>query len=153
MKRQGGFTLIELVVVIVILGILAVTAAPRFLNLQDDARNASLEGLKGAMAGASSMVYGKAAILGQESAVSASIDIGTGTNITVEYGYPQATSAAMSQIVQGISGTNSDFKFVKEENNILVYGIDGYTAKCVTYTEATTSSAPATIVVSDSNCS
>ena len=36
MKRQGGFTLIELVVVIVILGILAVTAAPRFLNLQDD---------------------------------------------------------------------------------------------------------------------
>ena len=40
MKRQGGFTLIELVVVIVILGILAVTAAPRFLNLQDDARNA-----------------------------------------------------------------------------------------------------------------
>ncbi|GHY14243.1 MSHA biogenesis protein MshA [Vibrio cholerae] len=46
MKRQGGFTLIELVVVIVILGILAVTAAPRFLNLQGDARKASLQGLK-----------------------------------------------------------------------------------------------------------
>lgn len=49
MKRQGGFTLIELVVVIVILGILAVTAAPRFLNLQDDARESALQGLKGAM--------------------------------------------------------------------------------------------------------
>ena len=49
MKRQGGFTLIELVVVIVILGILAVTAAPRFLNLQDDARDSALEGLKGAI--------------------------------------------------------------------------------------------------------
>lgn len=53
MKRQGGFTLIELVVVIVILGILAVTAAPRFLNLQSDARASSLDGLKGAMQGAS----------------------------------------------------------------------------------------------------
>lgn len=53
MKRQGGFTLIELVVVIVILGILAVTAAPRFLNLQDDARNSTLDGLAGAIQGAS----------------------------------------------------------------------------------------------------
>ncbi|MDW3189737.1 type II secretion system protein, partial [Vibrio sp. Vb0932] len=43
MKKQTGFTLIELVVVIVILGILAVTAAPRFLNLQNDAREARLE--------------------------------------------------------------------------------------------------------------
>ncbi|MGL4204867.1 MAG: type IV pilin protein, partial [Aeromonadaceae bacterium] len=34
MKRSAGFTLIELVIVIVILGILAVTAAPKFLNLQ-----------------------------------------------------------------------------------------------------------------------
>ncbi len=49
MKRQQGFTLIELVVVIVILGILAVTAAPKFMNLQGDARNASLQGLKGAI--------------------------------------------------------------------------------------------------------
>ncbi len=55
MKRQGGFTLIELVVVIVILGILAVTAAPRFLNLQDDAREASLQGLKGAIDGAAGL--------------------------------------------------------------------------------------------------
>ncbi|WP_162809858.1 type II secretion system protein, partial [Vibrio cholerae] len=64
MKRQGGFTLIELVVVIVILGILAVTAAPRFLNLQGDAREASLQGLKGAIDGAAGIVYGKAAVSG-----------------------------------------------------------------------------------------
>ena len=43
--KKNGFTLIELVVVIVILGILAVVAAPKFMNLQNDARNASLKGL------------------------------------------------------------------------------------------------------------
>ena len=59
MKRQGGFTLIELVVVIVILGILAVTAAPRFLNLQDDARESSLQGLKGAIDGAAGITMAR----------------------------------------------------------------------------------------------
>ena len=44
MKRSAGFTLIELVIVIIILGILAVTAAPKFLNLQGDAREAPLKG-------------------------------------------------------------------------------------------------------------
>ncbi len=38
MKKQAGFTLIELVVIIIILGILAVIAAPQFINLQSDAR-------------------------------------------------------------------------------------------------------------------
>ncbi|MEC8489586.1 MAG: prepilin-type N-terminal cleavage/methylation domain-containing protein, partial [Pseudomonadota bacterium] len=38
-STQQGFTLIELIIVIVLLGILAVTAAPKFLNLQDDARD------------------------------------------------------------------------------------------------------------------
>ena len=45
MKNQAGFTLIELVIVIIILGILAVTAAPKFLNLQDDARLAAANGV------------------------------------------------------------------------------------------------------------
>lgn len=67
MRKQTGFTLIELVVVIVVLGILAVTAAPRFLNLQSDAREARLEGMKGAIASALGVGYGKMAIAGLES--------------------------------------------------------------------------------------
>ncbi|WP_140197003.1 type II secretion system protein, partial [Vibrio parahaemolyticus] len=87
MKRQGGFTLIELVVVIVILGILAVTAAPRFLNLQDDARNSALEGLKGAIAGAAGITYGKAAIAGTESKETATMKIdGSATDLNLVYG-------------------------------------------------------------------
>ncbi len=52
MRTAKGFTLIELVVVIVILGILAVTAAPRFLNIQGDARAAVIEGVRGAVVNA-----------------------------------------------------------------------------------------------------
>lgn len=65
--KKNGFTLIELVVVIVILGILAVTAAPRFLNLQVDARNSALEGLKGAVESGLEIGYGKLAMAGIES--------------------------------------------------------------------------------------
>ena len=49
---------------IVILGILAVTAAPKFIDLQSDARKAALQGLKGAMSSAAQMVKGKAILQG-----------------------------------------------------------------------------------------
>ncbi|MGB2742633.1 MAG: prepilin-type N-terminal cleavage/methylation domain-containing protein [Cognaticolwellia sp.] len=48
-SKNHGFTLIELVVVIVILGILSATVAPKFINLSSDARIAKLESLKGSM--------------------------------------------------------------------------------------------------------
>jgi len=49
MRNQKGFTLIELIIVIVVLGILAVTAAPQFINFSSDARTSTVKGLKGAM--------------------------------------------------------------------------------------------------------
>lgn len=50
MKKQSGFTLIELVIVVVILGLLAVTAIPKFLDLTDQAQQANIEGMAGGFA-------------------------------------------------------------------------------------------------------
>lgn len=66
MKKQSGFTLIELVVVIVILGILAATAAPKFMDLQKDARESALNGMAGALKSAVSMTYSKAILAGKD---------------------------------------------------------------------------------------
>lgn len=90
LSTQKGFTLIELIIVIVLLGILAVTAAPRFLNLQDDARDAVLQGVAGSLESASSVVYGKALIAGQTGGTG-TVDVGP-ANVTTVFGYPDAAT-------------------------------------------------------------
>ncbi|MEZ8062575.1 MULTISPECIES: type II secretion system protein [Vibrio] len=153
MKRQGGFTLIELVVVIVILGILAVTAAPRFLNLQDDARESSLQGLKGAIDGAAGITYGKAAVKGLE-AVSSGESV---EGIDIAFGYPTATSTGIGAAVVGL---NEDWEDVTSGGSGTISfsfsgAADGEDECIVTYTQATgktAASAASTSVTLGAGC-
>lgn len=99
--KQQGFTLIELVVVIVILGILAAVAVPRFVNLQSDARTAVLRGMEGSVRGAASLIYAQA--LAQNQAGATGTVTVEGQSIALVFGYP--TNASIVNAVN-VSGSN-----------------------------------------------
>jgi MSHA pilin protein MshA len=97
---QRGFTLIELVVVIVILGILAAFAVPKFMGLEDQARVADVNAMGGSLQSAATMAYGVAESTGATGATG-TITV-NGKAVAVAYGYP--TAASIGTLLQSTSG-------------------------------------------------
>lgn len=87
-KNIQGFTLIELVVVIVILGVLAATVAPKFIDLTADANTATLEAVKGSLEGASALVYSKSIVAGNQNEENGTIILSDGSSLDIGYGNP-----------------------------------------------------------------
>lgn len=67
MRRQSGFTIIEIIIVVIILGLLAATALPRFLNVTEQAEDASIDGIAGGFASAVGLVRGQWEVDGRPS--------------------------------------------------------------------------------------
>jgi len=82
-KNSNGFTLVELIMVIIILGTIAISAATRFLNVQSDAKVSKIKAIAAAMKSTSDLVYVKAII---NNVVTDNMDF-NGTNISVINGY------------------------------------------------------------------
>ena len=160
LKTQQGFTLIELVVVIVILGILAATAAPKFIDLTGDAKASTIQAVRGSVESATTLVHAKALIAG-DSAVTGGLDLDGDTTdeIALRYSWPTSDTTTWDEL---LDINAEDFMSVADAVRIVWYhtrdtAFTSPTAAInggcyVSYTESASSNTRPAITVGTDDC-
>lgn len=161
MKKQQGFTLIELVIVIVILGILAVTAAPKFLNLAGDAKAGTLNAVKASLQSANAEIYSKAILQNKQAAADGTL---VNPAVTTAFGYAKATETnlelmldvpdftiaeAVTNSTLGIVGTTD--VLVQPDGSPAIDG-NSTTACALVYRQAAKAGAKPTYTIINTGC-
>lgn len=151
MNQHLGFSLIKLTVMLMILGILTVIAAPRFLNLHSEARMSALEGLKSAMQNAAGVVHAQAEQAPQATRSAVTMSLNSGSQvIEMVFGYPAATSAGIGHAVAGLSDT-ATWRVVSTSATSISYGFrdDSEKACVVRYVQPSSAGEPPQIITSN----
>jgi MSHA pilin protein MshA len=157
--RQGGFTLVELITVIVILGVLAAVALPRFANLGSSARAAKADAIGGAIKSAAALAKSQAIANGL------SCGAATGTSVTLEgatidlnYCYPQALAAAVleaANVYAAADGFTVSAAGAATAGSTITLQLNGATtaANCqISYTSPSAANGRGTVAVVNTGC-
>ena len=143
MNKQAGFTLIELIMVIVILGILAATALPKFVNLSSDARTAAVQALEGSMRSTNSIIYAKASVQNQMGSPG-NVQV-NGAFIVTAYGF-----ASTATVLSSVMDIGPQFTATTTQ---IYYSGAPIPASCgVTYAAATSSVTPPVYTTVTTGC-